>query len=220
MKIINLNSLVHEIKMNEENLKSLTDSTYESMIIRYCVAKHNETFDMIMNVIQFIEENFSVFDNDKCKWKQRICNNYCFGYSNPHNGVNRVCFGGNEKERCRLYWIDNGIWFRANHDENTVSEVSFMKIPTENFCGKFINHDLQYHDFNYFFKTYSRSNLVNIKWTDIELDDVDNTLEKIKQNVDEDFEKAKKLIEKLAYSLEKINNTINQNIIQTITNII
>lgn len=114
MKNLNaLNSLVNSIKnVRNECLKYEFDD-----VVKYCIEKHNETFDILEEMCKFIEDNFEIFYNPNDVFKCRYFNEDNKGMTNPRNRI--IC----SKEKAYRntiinIWVDDRFSFVYNLTTN------------------------------------------------------------------------------------------------------
>lgn len=213
MNMNELYSLAQSIKTTE----ALADSKKFDDVIRYCVVKHNETRKILSDILDFLTDNLSVFNNGKGGWKFRnklYYTEYGIGCNNPYNCV-IMDYRQNGKqtdpdERHTIYWVDGGIYFFEKNGK--VVYATNMGKPYSHGYGsdaEMWNTSRDNLSFVYFQSCYGRTTrekFLGDEWKTVAIKD-EFSAKKIKDNVDKDYAHAVEVFKALGYSLKKIKES-------------
>lgn len=190
-----LNAIVSDIRNMEDEIgnKSLEP------IIDSCIARHNECVDILLEVKRFLEASFPQLvsvPNAGNEWR-KVCTYH--GPSvmvNPYNCIR--CY--RYSRGVMVYWVDGTIGFHMDAD-GKVSHIGIMdEIPE----GVKYN---QYFQLN----TTGLPSIDFGKWnreSEAVVGVTKNNIEAFRRNVDESYDKTKKVIELLPVFLKKISESV------------
>ena len=179
-----LNAIVSHIRNMEREIE---DWSIEP-IVDSCIARHNECVDILLEVTKFLETSFPHLvstPNARNEWRKVLTNHGPSVMVNPYNCIR--CYPGNG---ATAYWVDGTIGFHMDAD-GKVSHIGILdKVPD---CAKFHKHVI--------IERWNRDSADVVGVTK-------NNIEEFRRNVDETYNKVKKVVELLPVFLEKISESV------------